>query len=133
MGRNKGLGPVSLIILSVVGAFFLYFGIKTIAECAGLMIEAKKYVPQEFSIIDEEDILQQKDEIRAAYKEYSEKAGISFKLVVCYYIKEEDYSGYSDKRGERYAKHCTDAFEFLDAYSEDMSKYEAMKKLYWSE
>lgn len=119
MGRKKGPGPVALIILFLIGAVFLGVGIYSIVGYAGLMIEAKNYVPKEFSIIDEENILQQKDEIKDAFKKYCEKNGVSYDLVVFYCNRGETGSGYSLKREELSGMQYTDPYEFLNAYSSE--------------
>ncbi|MBP5775485.1 MAG: hypothetical protein J6W36_07295, partial [Clostridiales bacterium] len=106
-----------MIDFFTVGGFLLYIGIRSTVDNAKIMIKASGYTPQEVSIIDEEGILQQKDEFKAAMQKYSEKAGISFKPVVCYKIKGEEYSSYSVKRGALPDVHYEDHYSFLEAYA----------------
>ena len=119
MGREnrKGFGPIALIILFTVGGFLMYIGIRSTVEVAMIMNNASEYTPQEVSVIDEEGILQQKDEFKAAMQKYSDKAGISFKPVICYHIKGEEHSSYSVKREGMPDEFYMDPYDFLKAYS----------------
>jgi hypothetical protein len=116
-GNRQGIGIIGLIVLLTVGGAFLYFGIRSTVELAKIMNKASGYTPQEVSIIDEEGILQQKDEFKAAMQKYSEKAGISFKPVVCYHIKGEEHSSYSVKREGMPDEFYMDPYNFLEAYT----------------
>lgn len=116
MRDKKSLGPVSLVILFVLGGFFLYMSISCLFDIGKLMIDAANYTPQEVTLTDEEGILQQKDELKAALQKYSEKAGISIKLVVCYKINGENGTVYSVNRGPLNDAQPVDLYDYMDGY-----------------
>lgn len=117
MGVKKSTGPVNLVILFALGGLFLYLSISSIFAVGKIMIDANRYTPQEVSLTDEEGILQQKDELKAALQKYSDKAGISIKLVVCYRIKGEDGSFYSVNRGPLQGAPYVDLYSYIGAYA----------------
>ena len=90
--------------------------IRGLFDIGKLMIDAADYTPQEVTLTDEEGILQQKDELKAALQKYSEKAGISIKLVVCYKINGENGTVYSVNRGPLKDAQPVELYDYMDGY-----------------
>lgn len=103
MTREKKLSEhiVTWCILLMVSASLIVFGTVKYKESSFYLKEAKNYVP-DVTITDEEGLLQNGDMLKDALQNYSEKAGISLKLIVCCRIDAGGKMSFSDRDSVNY-------------------------------
>lgn len=106
-------GSIGFIL---VGIAFLAIGTATIVKYCTNTIKAWNYIPQEVTVIDADNSLKETDQLKEALKKYSEKAGISIKLVVNYKYDNENGKCYTDRLETLPEGSSEDAEAFLYSY-----------------